>query len=86
MEEKEKLKGKLKKENIKDVKESKKEKSYSKKDIIKYSVVSSIFALVIYIILMMLLNKYMYNTKFISGKKNIEDKNISKEFLSCSIW
>lgn len=82
MEEKEKLKGKLKKENIKDVKESKKEKSYSKKDIIKYSVVSSIFALVIYIILMMLLNKYMYNTKFISGKKNIEDKNIEDKNIS----
>ena len=55
------------------------EKIYYKKDVVKYSLITSILVLIIFILAFMLFSRYLYGNRYISDKNKLKDIEITSE-------
>lgn len=55
------------------------EKIYYKKDVVKYSLITSILVLIIFILAFMLFSRYIYGNRYISDKNKLKDIEITSE-------
>lgn len=55
------------------------EKIYYKKDVVKYSLITSILVLIIFILVFMLFSRYIYGNRYISDKNKLKDIEITSE-------